>query len=309
MSLQMRSEPHHQVKYANNVKMVAQQNVSKFRATVTEMPASGEAMSASDLIGSVEAKEANGTERRNIHNPPQLSRRWLVMPNELESGQYIDKEIKMAQSQDPTSNLVRTHTVAVERAIGDRILGVRYISKGKFELRDGGILGAAVDGKSPGGAKIALPAKCYTLAAGTGLILDKLMGAKERLNSDDFGLEDDDEMFCAISPKQVTNLLNLATGDGKTLNILEQTQLQNGDPTTLLGITWLVTNRLPVDGNGDRMCPIWTKNNILGGIWQDTLGEMWNDGSAKNTPYAHVGAFVDYVRGEDDGVQVIACKE
>ena len=210
---------------------------------------------------------------------------------------------------DPTSVYVQSHTLAVERAWGDKILGVKYVSKGVFELRDGGILGAAVDGKSPGAGKIALPASCYEAAGGVGLSLGKLKNSKERLNSDDFGLEDDDETFCAISPKQVTDLLDIADGDGTSLNAFQQLQLQSGKPTSLLGLTWIVTNRLPLDGNGDRMCPIWTKANILAGIWQDTLGRMWNDTSAKNTPYAHVGAYVDVVRAEDLGVHVIPCVE
>lgn len=309
MSLQFRSEPHQQQTYADNVKMVAQQKVNKLRATVNELPASGEAMSAADLVGSVEAQESTGVERRNIENPPKLSRRWLIFPNELESGQYIDKEEKLQKAMDPTSVYVQTHTVAVERGLGDKILGVRYVSKGVFELRDGGIMGAAVEGKSPGSGKVSLPAKCYTAAGGVGLTLAKIKTTKERLNGDDFGLEDDDETFWAISPKQVTDLLDIADGDGTSLNAFQQLQLQTGKPTTLLGYTWLVTNRLPVDGNGDRMSPVWTKNNILGGIWQNTLGRMWNDTSMKNTPYAHVGAYADYVRAEDDGVQIVACVE
>ena len=309
MSLTVRSEPHQQQTYADNVKMVAQQKRNKLRETITVAEASGEAQSVADLVGSVEAQENTSRQRRNIENPPSLSRRWVVFPDELESGQYLDKEEKLQKAMDPTSVYVRTHTVAVERGIGDKILGVKYVSKGNFELRDGGVLGAAVDGKSPGSAKIALPGKCYTQAAGSGLILDKLMAGKERLNGDDFGLEDDDEMHCAIGVKQVTNLLNMARGNDENLNLLEQMALKTGTPTTLLGITWHVTNRLPLDTNGDRMCPLWTKNNIVMGVWQDTVGEMWNDTSAKNTPYAHVGAFVDVVRAEDDGVHVFLCDE
>lgn len=309
MSLEVRSSPHQQLSYANNVKMVAQQKKHKLRAAITEVPASGKAVSAADLVGSVEAEEVTGIDRRNIENVPQLSRRWLVFPNKIKSGQYIDDEEKLQKAMDPTSIYVRTHTVAVERMVGDKILGVKYVSKGNFELRAGGIMGVAVDGETPGGATVALPAKCYTAAGGVGLTLGKIKSTKERLNGDDFGLEDDDETFWAISPKQVTNLLDIADGDGASLNAFQQLQLQTGKPTTLLGYTWIVTNRLPLDGNGDRMCPIWTKNNILGGVWRDTRGRMWNDTSADDTPYAVVDNLSDYVRAEDDGVQIVACVE
>lgn len=309
MTLAARSEPHQRQTYRDNIQMVAQQTQSRLRATVTEVPASGEAMSASDLVGSVEARENIGADRTNFENPPNNSRRWLIRPNEVESGQYIDTIEKLDRAMDPTSIYVRTHTSAVQRAWADRILGVSYVSKGNFKLRDGGILGAAVEGKSPGGTKTSLPTKCYTAAGGSGLTLDKLIAAKERLAIDDFGLEDDDEMFKAISPKQVTNLLAIASATGTNLNQFDIDQLKTGKPTTLVGITWIVTNRLPLDSNGDRLCPMWAKNNIVAGVWQDVTGWMENDPHAKNTPYAHVGAYVDVCRVEDNGVHVTRCVE
>lgn len=309
MSLEVRAEAHHKQMYSDNVKMVAQQTKSLLRDTVTEMPATGKAISAADLIGSVEAQEDNGIDRRNIENVPKMSRRWLVFPNRTRSGQYIDNETKMKQAMDPTSNLTRTHTVAVQRALADKIMGIRYVSKGVFEPRNGGILGAAVDGENPGGSLVALPSKCVTPAGGTGMTLAKLMGGKERLNGDDFGLEDDDEMYCSITPKQVTDLLNIAAATGASLNQFDIDQLKSGKPTTLIGFTWIVTNRSLLDANGDRLCPMWSKNNILGGIWQEVNGRMWNDTGANDTPYVQVDAYADYVRAEDDGVQVITCVE
>lgn len=309
MGLEVRAEAHHILTYRNNVQMVAQQKKNRFRGTVIEAPCTGEAVDAADLVGSVEAQEAQGRGRTNIENPPMNSRRWLVFPNEIESGQYIDKVEKLKRAMDPTSIYVRSHVAAVHRTIGDRILGVRMKSKGVFELREGGILGAAVDGKTPGAANKSLPAGNYIAAGATGLTLPKLIKSKEELALRDFGLEDDDEMFCAIGPKQVSDLLSIADGDGNSLNAFQQLQLREGKPTPLMGLTWIVTNRLPKNSAGERMCPVWSKNNIILGIWQDVQGDMWPDSHAKNTPYAHVGAFVDCVRAQDEGVEVILCAE
>ena len=309
MGLEVRAEAHHIQTYRDNVLMVAQQTRNPFRDAVSEVPCTGEAVNAADLVGSVEAQEAQGRERTNIENPPLNTRRWLVFPNEIQSGQYIDKVEKLKRAMDPTSIYVRTHTVAVQRAIADRILGVRMKSKGVFEIREGGILGAAVDGKNPGAANKALPSNNYVAASGTGLTLAKLTKSKEELALREFGIEDDDEMFCAISPKQVTDLLSIADGDGNSLNAFQQIQLKEGKPTPLMGLTWIVTNRLPKDSAGARMCPVWSKRNIILGVWQDVVGDMWPDSHAKNTPYAHVGAFVDSMRVEDEGVEVILCAE
>lgn len=309
MSLEVLSEAHHQLTYSNNVKMVAQQTRRTLREAVTEAPCDGEAHNVADLVGSVDAVESDARERRNLENVPKNSRRWVVFPTETESGQYIDKAEKLKKAMDPTSIYVRTHTLAVQRGIGDKILGVRK-EGGVFKIRPGGILGTAVDGKTPGGSTKALPAANYIAAGGSGLTLKKLITSKEKLAEREFGLDDDDnEMFCAIGPKQVSDLLGIADGDGTSLNAFQQMQLRAGKPTPLMGYTWIVTNRLPKDDNDDRLCPVWAKRNIVAGIWQDVLGRMWNDTSAKNTPYAHVGALVDVVRVEDGGVEVITCEE
>lgn len=310
MSIAVQSEAHHQLMYANNVMMVAQQTRRTLREAVTEAPCSGEAHSVADLVGAVDALESDGRDRRNVENVPLNSRRWVVFPTETQSGQYIDKAEKLQRAMDPTSVYVRTHTVAVQRGLGDKILGVEKQPNGTFKVRTGGILGTATDGKTPGASKVALPAGNFVAANATGLTLAKLKDAKEKLALREFGLEDDDdEMYCAISPKQVTDLLDIADGDGASLNAFQQLQLMNGKPTPLLGFKWIVTNRLPIDAAAARMCPVWSKRNIIAGIWQDVEGRMWNDTSAKNTPYAHVGAFVDCVRVEDGGVEVILCAE
>lgn len=312
-SLEIKLEAHHVLTYRDTVAMVAQQRQSRLRGAVTEVSARGEAMSAADLVGTVEAIELQGRDRRNIENVGTNSRRWLVFPEEIASGQYIDREDQLRQLSDPTSAAVRTHTMAVRRAIDDRIMGVVQVAKGVYDLRPGGILGGATDGKRPGAARIDLPGDCITgpNVGGNpvGLTLEKLMEATERLKTDDFGLEDDDELFCAITPKQVTDLLNIAAATGTHLNQFELDQIRSGKPTTLVGVNWIVTNRVYKDKSDDRWCPIWSKNNIVMGVWQDIEGRIWPDSHRRNTPYCDVSARVDVVRVEDRGVHVIKCRE
>lgn len=300
-------EQHHKTMYRDNVMMVAQQTRNPLRATVTEVPASGEAMSAADLVGSVEPMEDDGRTRRNEENRGAMVRRWLTRPDRIKSGQYIDTPEKLDRAMDPTSVYVRKHTVAVNRGIADRIMGIRR-QGGGYVLRDGGILGAATEGKNRE-TKVDLPGKCFTPVNATGLTLAKLKAGVERLQTDEFGVEDDDTIYCAITPRQKTNLLDLADGNGESLNAFAQMQLMNGKPTSLLGITWIMTNRLFRTGAGVRYCPMWTKNNIVMGVWKDVQGDIWNDTGADNTPYARVQAYVDVVRIQDDGVQVIECAE
>ncbi len=300
-------EQWHRLTYGNNVQMVAQQLQNPLRAAVTEMRCTGEAHSVADLVGTGEYLVSEERSRRNPENPSKLSRRWLVRPDKIESGQYIDEEDKFDLAMDPTSHFVRDHTAKVQRGIFDRILGIAKVGNA-YEIAHGGILGRVNEGKRPGTTS-ALPNGNIIPASGTGLTIDKMIDVKEDLALADFGIESDDPLFALISPKQVTNLLKIADASSASLNAFAIDQLKTGKPTPLLGMTWIVTNRLPKNSDGHRLCPVWSKRNVVMGVWADIVGDMWNDTSAKKLPYVYVSARVDAARVQDGGVRVIACTE
>jgi len=297
----------HRLTYGDNVVMVAQQLQNPLRGAITEKACNGEAHAIADLVGTGEYLVSEERSRRNPENPSKLSRRWLVRPDKIESGQYIDEEDKFDMAMDPTSIFVRDHTAKVGRGIWDRILGVQKVGN-TFEVAYGGILGRVNEGKRPGTTS-SLPAGNIIAAGATGMTLDKMIQVKEDLAMADFGIEDDDPLYCAIGPKQVTNLLKIAANSATPLNAFEIDQLKNGKPTTLMNMTWIVSNRLPKDASGNRLCPVWTKRNIVMGVWQDIKGDMWNDTSAKKLPYVYVSARIDCARVQDGGVRVITCQE
>lgn len=308
MPMEMIVEAHHKLMYSNNVQMVAQQMTNPLRSAITEVPASGEAVDAADLVGEADYEEEETHNRRNTENPVQNTRRWLVFPNAIRSGQYIETEDKFKTATDPTSKYVKAHTAAVNRGIFDRILGVKKVGT-TFEIAYGGILGRANSGKRPGGSITDLPAGNFIAHADDGLNLAKLIKVRENLGLADFGVESPDPISCIITPKQVTDLLNIAAQTQTSLNAFQIKQLEEGRPTTLLGINWIQTNRLPKNAAGKRMCPVFTKSNIVAGFWEDLNGKIWNDTHADEKPYCRVRARVDCTRLEDDGVWVIECTE
>lgn len=299
-------EAHHRLTYANNVVMVAQQQRNPLADTVTSIRASGEAMSAGDMLNAVEYAYGEERTRSNFENPLSGSRRWLVRPAEIKSGQYIDDEDKFDMVMDPTSNFVAGHTKAVIRGCMDRIVGVRK-TNGAYIVTDGGILGNAIEGKRPGSSGTALPAGQIIPVGGTGLTIDKLRSAVLLLNQADFGLEDDDQLYCLISPVQKDNLVAIAQASTTPLNAFNIEQLKSGRPTSLMGINWIVSNRVPKDAAGNWLCPVWSKSNIVEGVWQDIEGDVWNDTSADNKPYVRVRTRRDVVRLQDKGVVVLTC--
>lgn len=308
MSFNQKVEDHHRLTYQGNVRMVAQQMRNPLRTAVTVVTATGEAQSVADLLGRKEYQRGEDRSRRNPENRANRSRRWLVRPTVIEDGEYIDKADKFDMAMDPTGHIVRNSVVTVERGVFDTILGISPQGDGTFAVDGSGILGIATEGKR-GGAQVTLPAANFEPAAAAGLTLDKLRNTKKALNKAEFGMEDDDTLYCAITPEQVDDLLGIAAATGLNLNAFSVEQLRTGKPTTLVGFTWIITNRLPIDETGARMCPVWAKSNVVLGLWQDVEGDMWNDSSAKNLPYVYTSAYPDCVRIEDDGVRVISCVE
>jgi hypothetical protein len=300
-------EQHHKLTYHDNVIMVAQQNKNPLTGAVMEMPVQGEAVAVADLVNAVEYVYGEGRSRRNTENPVSGTRRWLVRPDRIKSGQYIDIEDKLDMAVDPTSNFVQAHTKAVMRGWADRILGVRK-QGAAFVVTDGGIMGFAREGNRPG-TPTPLPPSQTIPVAGTGLTVPKLRAAQLLLNEADFGLEDDgDVLYCMIGPRQKDNLLAIAEASATPLNAFQIQQLIDGKPTMLMGMNWIYSNRLPKVGT-TRYCPVWSKNNIAVGVWEALQGDIWNDTSADNLPYVRVLARLDAVRAQDKGVVIIECNE
>ncbi len=300
-------EAHHKLAYSNNVILVNQQKGSKLRGTVTEVPCTGEAHDAAELVGEVDYYEGDGSRpRTNIETVPQSERRWLIRPPEIKSGQYIDKEDVFDSINYPTAKIVQAHTMAVNRGIDDKILGVRKLPDGTFGIRDGGVLGGVIEGKRPGNARIALPSEYVTPHGSARLTLDKLLMGREKL-----GVDENDMtamLNMAITPYQHTDLLRIVTIARAALSMFQEPVMQSGRVTQFLGYNFWETMRLPKTGN-IRLNPIWTKANIALGIWQDVQGTMWNDSHADNRPYSKVEAYMDCVRVQDKGVHVIEADE
>lgn len=305
-------EPHHKLTYADNVQMVAQQLQNPIVPAVTVVQGTGAAMRAADFINKKKASRGEARSRRNPENPATTSSRWLVFPEQpIESGQYIDKEDKWKMANDPTSAFMKADVAAVTRAYADTILGIDEVQDGVFQVAFGGILGTARSGANyaPDAVATALPGAQVQAPGGVGLTLDKIRIAVKRLKQADFGIDGMmDPLYAAITPEQEDNLLGIAAASGANLNTFNIEQLRSGKPTMLVGVNWILTNRLPKVGN-IRSIPIWAKTNIIVGEWEQINGQMWNDTSAKNLPYIYTSCRIDAVRGQDKGVQVIECQE
>lgn len=302
-------EPLHRLQYANSVTMVAQMTKSPLFGAVTEVAAKGDAQSVTDLMGKGEYQIGEDYSHQNPSNRPETNRRWVMRPLVIESGDHIYKEDEFDTATDLTSHHVTFHTNNVLRGKHDRILGVS-MQEGKLLVTEGGILGRAVEGKRAG-SNVDLPGSQYVPAGTTGMTTAKLRDAVLALRKEEFGMEDDDQLYCLIAPEQVDDLLGIAAESSAALNAFAIEQLKLGKPTSLLGMNWLISNRVPFSKTDAtvRLCPVFSKKNIQVGVWQDIKGDMWNNGASKNRPYCYVSGYWDAVRIQDKGVVVIECKQ
>ncbi|SFI60751.1 phage capsid protein [Albimonas pacifica] len=297
-------EAHHRTTFKATFELALQQNGSKLRPHVGETACSGEGATAADIIGKVDYQRGSGRRRSNIENVPGRTRRWHVFPDPLETGQYLDSVDKFRMIEDPTSKLMMAHTAAIGRGIDDIILGINPDGT----LYQGGILGPISEGKQPGSGTKALPSAQVTVHGGTGLTIEKLRKARKRLGLDENDL-DRVTPIMAITMNQDDDLLGIVESASANLNMLEQPHIVDGKVTRLMGFQFVRINRLPKLQTNVRSCPVWIKDMVELGVWQDVKPDMWNDTHARNTPYMHADAWMDCVRIQDEGVHVAECTE
>ena len=296
-------EQHHKLTFAANFMLATQYLGPKLRPWVTEQTCAGEGATAADLIDPVNYQRGSGRRRSNIENVPNRRRRWLIYRDPLETGQYLDSVDKFRMIDDPGSELMRVHAAAIGRGIDDTILGLDEDGA----VAEGGILGSIVEGKRPGGAGVALPGAQTTVHGAAGLTIAKMRKARKRLGLDENDLDRSTPVM-AITTNQHDDLLGIVETASSNLNMLEQPHIIEGKVKRLLGFNFIECNRLPKSGT-TRSCPVWIKEKVKLGIWQDIKPQMWNDTHARNTPYIHVDAYMDSTRVEDTGVHVIECTE
>lgn len=295
-------QDHNKLTFDANIQLATQRHGPKLRRYVTEKPCTGEGAVAANLIMPIKAIRDSGRRRSNIETTAERKRRWLIYRDPIAAGDYIDNEDVFRQSGEPASELVENAAKAIGRGIDDCILGIEDGVVG-----EGGILGAVVEGKRPGGAGIALPNGNTTVHGGTGLTIAKLRKARKALGLAEVDLDRVTPVM-AITQNQDDDLLGIVETGTADLNQLEQPQLRDGKVTRLMGFEFVHINGLPKSGT-TRSCPVWVPSAIVLGVWRDVKADMWNDTSARNTPYWHVDAYMDCTRKEDVGVHVIECTE
>jgi len=236
--------------YANNVAHLLQQKGSKLRDTVMTGSATGKAAKAVEQVGAV-----NAVKRTTRHGDTPListphDARW-VFPVDYEWADLIDDQDKVRMLINPQSPYAVNGAYAMGRAIDDEIIGAFNATSKTGE-------NGTTDTDLVAGHTLAVSGSALTLA--------QLQDAKKLLMEAEVDV-DNDPIYMAISASQHDDLVRMTSTQSVDTNV--ERSLVDGRVRSFMGINFVLTERLTVDGSGDRLCPVWAKSGMHLTVWND----------------------------------------
>ena len=274
--------------FSSNIQMLSQQMGSLLRNAVDVETVNGE-KAFFDQVGSAAAvlRTTRHADTPLIDTPH--SRRMVTM-SDYEYADLIDDQDKVRLLVDPTSTYARAAAAAMGRAMDDVIISAA--------------LGTSLTGKD-GTTSTPFDSNNQIAVGGAGLTLAKLIEAKEILDSND--VDPSIPRYIAVSPKQITNLLDdpeVTSADFNTVRALVK-----GELDTYVGFKFVTTNRLGLDGSGDRRCFAWAMDGIKLAVGKEPTARIDERADKSYATQVYYCMSVGATRMEEAKVVEILCNE
>jgi hypothetical protein len=274
--------------FSSNIQMLSQQMGSLLRNAVDVETVNGE-KAFFDQVGSAAAvlRTSRHADTPIIDTPH--SRRMVTM-SDYEYADLIDDQDKVRLLVDPTSTYARAAAAAMGRAMDDVIISAA--------------LGTALTGKD-GTTSTPFDSNNSIAVNAAGLTLAKLLEAKEILDSND--VDPSIPRYMACSPKQITNLLDdpeVTSADYNTVRALVK-----GELDTYVGFKFVTTNRLGLDGSGDRRCFAWAMDGIKLAVGKEPTARIDERADKSYATQVYYCMSVGATRMEEAKVVEIICNE
>lgn len=266
--------------FASTQQLLAQQRTSRLiQAVMVQGGYRGKQVSPVDQYGSLEMRSVSGRFQPKERSDAPVSRRW-VAPSAFDLTQQVDSFDKLAMINDPANPLNQVAVSAQFRKKDDLIIDA--------------LLGSALTGEA-GGTSTILPTSTSTnvVAVNTGGSASNLNTAKlekgiELLLTNNVDL-DQEEVWCAIGPKQNTALLSeikMIHGDYSKAGAQIDSK---GRVMAYMGIQFAHSNRLDTgtdDQSGtSRAIPLWCKSGMVLGEWADAIYDIRQAKELKGNPW------------------------
>ena len=274
--------------FSSNIQMLSQQMGSLLRNAVDVETVNGE-KAFFDQVGSAAAvlRTTRHADTPLIDTPH--SRRMVTM-SDYEYADLIDDQDKVRLLVDPTSTYARAAAAAMGRAMDDVIISAA--------------LSTSLTGKD-GTTSTPFDTNNQIAVGAAGLTLAKLIEAKEILDSND--VDPSIPRYIAVSPKQITNLLDdpeVTSADYNTVRALVK-----GELDTYVGFKFVTTNRLGLDGSSDRRCFAWAMDGIKLAVGKEPTARIDERADKSYATQVYYCMSVGATRMEEAKVVEILCDE
>lgn len=279
-------------KYTDMVQLKLQQKKSKFRPNVMVKSFQGKSAQVVQQVGSIDAIERTSRHGDTVYGSTPHDSRWIFPTVYDTPADLIDDPDKLQMLIDPTSDYSSVHAASLNRAMDAKLITAGF-GTSKTGI-DGGTSTSFLSGN--------------VIASGSlGLTIEKLDDLVKLALTHEVDLETE-RLFLAISPIQHSNLLRLTKVTSSDFNGNRPT-LIDGRVKEFMGINFIVTNLLPVNGSSERRCLGWVQSGLCLGIWGDVTSSIDRMPGKKNSTQVFSTMTIGATRVEEKKVFEIACTE
>lgn len=237
--------------YTSATELVAQQLRPRLTPLFSQMTAVGQQAVMAQFIDVGEAEDRNELYTPIVGDTAIHTRPW-VFPVNCDKPVLFDSIEQMQMEANPTSDYVQGIVAAINRKMDGE--GVRAF----FANRMVGQQGTTVEAFDTTNRVISVDVG----GTASGLNVEKIQALLESMRSAEVGIDEDETINVAISPKQERNLMNeieIISTDFTMKRIMDSgTMVGSG----YLKINWVLTNKFTLDGSGYEQVPAWTQKGM-----------------------------------------------
>lgn len=246
--------------FATNIQVLLQQKETRFRQAVMSGSHVGSQASPVDQVAPINMQQVVSRFQPMGRVDASVDRRW-VFPSDFDLPQLIDRFDQLRLLIDPKSTYVQNAVYAANRQMDDLIIAALN-GTAKTGLQGGTSV------PLPSGQKVAVN---FGSAANAGMTVAKLRQARKILMQNEVDL-DTDSVWCALTAKHHDDLL--AEAQVISMDYNEKPVLVEGKIGRFLGINFIHSERLALDGSGFTQIPVWAKSGMYLGIWNDVVTDI-----------------------------------
>ncbi|MFA5379757.1 MAG: phage capsid protein, partial [Dehalococcoidia bacterium] len=274
--------------YSSNVQILMQQKESRLRQLVrVEAGIVGKNAFFDQLNSTAAVKRTSRHADTPLVSTPHLRRR--VSLGDYDWADLVDNMDVKKVLTDPASNYAINAKNAMNRAMDDEIITAFL---------------ATAYGGVDGSTSYTFDTSYNVIANGsTGMTLSKLLSAKAILDGNEV---DDEDRFCIIGSKQLSDMLDLEEVTSSDYNTIKA--LVAGQVDTFMGFKFVRSERLAV-ASSVRKCIAGQKNSILLAIGMDVITDVGPRRDKNMATQVYLGMSIGATRMDEDGIVEIDCVE